>query len=64
MDAADIDRLDWIPEERKAELKQLIAEWTGPGRSYILVIVPPTPKSEGLTYFQPCLAAEPQENPE
>ncbi len=57
MEAADIDRLEWVPNDRKQELERLIAEWTGPGRSYILVIVPPTPENEGLTYFQPCIVA-------
>jgi hypothetical protein len=63
MDAGDIDQLDWIPEDRKEELKRLMAEWKGPGRNFVLIVVPPTPTSMGMTYFQPCFAT-PEEKPD
>jgi hypothetical protein len=60
MDTADLNQLDWIPEDRKEELKRLMAEWTGPGRNFVLVVIPPTHTTVGMTYFQPCLATDPK----
>ncbi len=64
----DIEKHDWIPETDKARLQELVVEWTGPGRGYVLIIQPPEPGREGYTIFQPCIDPEhgkrPSESPQ
>ena len=57
----DLDELTWVPPEERERLRQLMQEWTGPGKGYIFFAVPPTPESEGLTFFQPCVDKKPRE---
>jgi len=52
MTADKLEKLNWIPPENKERLRQLMAEWIGPGKGYILLTVPPTPGREGYVYFQ------------
>ena len=51
----DLEKHTWIPDEKKAKLRELMAEWTGEGRGYVLIIQPPTPEQDGFTIFQPCV---------
>lgn len=65
MDAGDIDRLerhDWIPESDKARLRELMKEWSRPGRGYIFIAVPPGPGREAYTIFQPMVDPEYQDS--
>jgi hypothetical protein len=68
MDFDSLEKHDWIPESDKARLRELMAEWTGPGKGYVLIAVPPGPGQDGYTIFQPCIDPEPEnrrsENPQ
>ncbi len=55
MDAEELDKYDWIPPDKKAELRQLMQEWTGPGKGFVFIAVHPVPGREGYTIFQPCV---------
>jgi hypothetical protein len=58
MTEPNIDKCDWIPESDRARLRELAAEWTGPGKGYVLIIQPPEPGRGGFTVFQPCIDPE------
>jgi hypothetical protein len=63
MDAGELDKLTWIPEKDRDELKQKMKEWTDPGKGYVLIVSPPAPGREGYTLFQPCVDPEAQRGP-
>ena len=54
MDATDLDRFDWIPAKDRQELKRRMEEYTGPGKGFVLIAVPPSPEREGFVVLQPC----------
>jgi hypothetical protein len=54
---ADPD-LSWLPDEDRKKLLAEMAEWTGPGRGYVLVICRPAPDRDGYVIFQPCVEPE------
>jgi hypothetical protein len=61
MEPTDIDRLGWIPPGKREEIKRMMAEWTGPGKGFVFIAVPPTPEREGYTIFQPWVDPEAKE---
>jgi hypothetical protein len=63
MHVGDLDRLEWIPEEKRKELKGLMAEWTGPSKGFVFIAVPPTPEREGYIIFQACVDTEAKVRP-
>jgi hypothetical protein len=52
---SDLEKCDWIPEAQKVRLRELMAEWTGPGKGFVFIAVPPSPGRGGYTLFQPCI---------
>ena len=63
MDPDNLDKHDWIPESDKARLRELMAEWSGPGRGYIFIAVPPAPGRAGFAMLQPMVDPEAQPSP-
>lgn len=53
MDPDSLDKHDWIPEEDRVRLRELMEEWSGPGRGYVFLVIPPAPGRAGYAILQP-----------